>query len=150
MNKLYKYKKYLKIVYMNKLFILEIFFISAVIRFCILIFPFRKIMQFLGSEEKETSSYENNGNLLKAYNIAYIVKLVSKITLWKSNCLVQATTVQFLLKKCKIQSTIYLGVAKNKAGKMFAHSWLRCGNEILTGKENKQCFVCVGYFGFFT
>ena len=64
--------------------------------------------------------------------IRRIVTTISRYTPWESLCLVQALTVQRMLKKRNISTTIYLGVNKNN-NEMKAHAWIRCGRMYITG-----------------
>ena len=64
--------------------------------------------------------------------VRWIVTTISKYTLWESLCLVQALTVQKMLKKRNISTTIYLGVNKLN-NEMKAHAWIRCGKMYITG-----------------
>jgi hypothetical protein len=53
-----------------------------------------------------------------------------------------------MLKRRRIAATLYLGVAKdeNKAEKLAAHAWLRCGDVILTGAHGHRQFTVVAMF----
>jgi hypothetical protein len=50
-----------------------------------------------------------------------------------------------MLNRRHIDSTLYLGVAKEK-GSLIAHAWLRCGSRYVTGKEGVEKFTVVSTF----
>lgn len=64
----------------------------------------------------------------------------------KIKCFSRAITAKRILEKQSIPSTIYFGVAKDGNSKLIAHAWLRCGNIIVTGKEEMGRFTPVMFF----
>jgi hypothetical protein len=61
-------------------------------------------------------------------------------------CLVKAIAAMKMLERRQIESTIYLGTAKDKTGKLIAHAWLRSGPFYITGAEVVDQFVVVSKF----
>ena len=59
--------------------------------------------------------------------ISQAIHIVSKYTFWESQCLVKAIAAMRMLEKRGIESTLYLGTAKDESGKIIAHAWLRSG-----------------------
>ena len=51
-----------------------------------------------------------------------------------------------MLEKRGIESTLYLGTARDESGKMIAHAWLRSGPYYITGSEGMERFTVVGKF----
>ncbi len=72
---------------------------------------------------------------------------MSRHTWWESQCLVMAIAAMKMLDRRGIESTLYLGTARDADGKMIAHAWLRSGNIYLTGFEEMRKFTVVGKFG---
>jgi len=64
-------------------------------------------------------------------HISYLIKEAlrrsSSISPWINKCLVSSLAARCMLKRRKIHSDLYLGVAKNEAGKVIAHSWIIAG-----------------------
>ena len=58
---------------------------------------------------------------------------MSRYTFWESQCLVKAIAGMKMLEKRNIESTLYLGTAKDEKGELIAHAWLRSG-----------LFLCIG------
>ena len=141
-----KIKKLLSLSWTLKIMVFEALILTGFVRFAILFVPFNKLARRIG-KYKDESTYEVS-DLERATigNISWAVNRVSKRTPWESKCLVQALTVQFMLNKRKISSTVYLGLTKNKERKLKAHAWLRCGREIITGNDELGNFTVVAKF----
>ncbi|MDO5292497.1 MAG: lasso peptide biosynthesis B2 protein [bacterium] len=91
-----------------------------------------KLEKIMGIKGEESSMEIADEKLYIATTIAYHVNRLTQHMPWKEKCLVRALSVQRLLKKRKIPSTLYLGVGLED-GVMVAHAWLRCGNAYITG-----------------
>lgn len=81
-------------------------------RFKILKKPFNKLKEEMGTYNKESKKDVDLSEYRICNKVRWIVTTISKYTLWESLCLVQALTVQKMLKKRNISTTIYLGVNK--------------------------------------
>ncbi|MBT2642183.1 lasso peptide biosynthesis B2 protein [Bacillus sp. ISL-41] len=128
-----------------KLLLIEAFFLLAWARVVKRV-PFQKASQLLGKKMIESSRELDIENLQVAKKVAYAVKIISKYTFWESQCLVQAIAAMFMLRRRKIDSTLYLGTAKEKDGNLIAHAWLRSGSIYITGSEEMKNFVVVYKF----
>lgn len=95
-------------------------------------------------EETSTSQIHNNIDVLK--HVASALETMSKHTIWESKCLVRAIAGMKMLERRDIESTLYLGIAKDDSAKMIAHAWLRSGSYYVTGKEGMEKFTVVGKF----
>jgi hypothetical protein len=71
---------------------------------------------------------------------------MSKYTFWESQCLVKAIAAMKMLEKRNIDSTLYLGTARDESGELVAHAWLRSGPYFVTGSEGKEKYTVVGKF----
>jgi len=128
------------------LLLMATFVLTAFFRFLILLFPFRMIARFIGTEGIETDYDISNDSSYKIRTVSWAVIKISAYTPWKSNCMVQALAAQLLLKIFSIPTTLYLGVAK-KESNLIAHAWLRSGYMIVTGGENKETFEPINFYG---
>ena len=63
---------------------------------------------------------------------------MSRYTFWESQCLVKAIAAMKMLERRQIESTLYLGTAKDENGKLIAHAWLRSGPFYITGAEGME------------
>lgn len=126
-------------------FLAEAFCLLAFARFAILLIPFRGIAPFLGQVMAESASHDpENAGL--ADRISWAVQTAARHTPWQSKCLAQAMAAKMMLKRRKVCSTLYLGLAKEKGGAVSAHAWLRCGERILTGTPAHEQFTVVAHF----
>lgn len=110
--------------------------------------PFSKVAPSLGEHMKETpfSGYTEQ-DLLLLRKISRAVHVMSRLTLWESQCMVKAVAAMKMLERRGIPSTLYLGSGRDEKGQMAAHAWLRSGPCILTGKEGHEKYAVVGIFG---
>lgn len=108
--------------------------------------PFSKIAPSLGDKMKETPSDLNPEHRRTLGEISQAIQMMSKYTFWESECLVKAIAAMKMLEKRQIESTLYLGTAKDESGKLVAHAWLRSGPFYITGAEVKEQFTVVSKF----
>lgn len=116
--------------------LVEASFCLGFARLMVLTVSFRRFAPWLGKHMKE-SSYKIDSSRQKkeAIFISEAIHRVSPYLPWTCNCLAKAIAGKAMLKLRKIPSTLYLGVAKeDNKHQLIAHAWLRCGNQILTGK----------------
>ena len=121
-----------KIRIKDKLLFLEAFLLTGIMRFKILRKPFNKLKEEMGTYNKESKEDAELVEYKVCKKIRWIVTTISNHTPWESLCLVQALTVQNMLKRRNISTTIYLGVNKID-NEMKAHAWIRCGKMYITG-----------------
>ena len=128
-----------------KLLIIEAFLLLGRARILKAI-PFAKVAPSLGQHMGETSfSYkESNRKILK--QISNAIDIMSKYTFWESQCLVRAIAAMKMLERRNIDSTLYLGTARDESGELIAHAWLRSGPFYITGSEGMEKFTVVGKF----
>lgn len=108
--------------------------------------PFSKIAPTLGIHMNETSLSYDESNKLILRDVSQAIDIMSRYTLWESMCLVRAIAAMRMLERRRIESTLYLGTAKDENGKLIAHAWLRSGPFYITGAEVMERFTVVGKF----
>ncbi|WNF35283.1 lasso peptide biosynthesis B2 protein [Bacillaceae bacterium IKA-2] len=108
--------------------------------------PFYEISPQLGIHMEETviGYSEDDHQIIR--DISEAINIMSHYTFWESLCLVRAIAALKMLEKRRIESTLYLGMARNESGKMIAHAWLRSGPIYVTGFEGMKRFTVVGKF----
>lgn len=107
---------------------------------------FSKIAPTLGDHMNETPLSYNQSNKIVLMNISESLHIMSRHTFWESQCLVRAIAGMKMLERRQLESTLYLGTAKDETGKMIAHAWLRSGPFYITGAEEMKKFTVVGKF----
>ena len=138
--------KFLDLPWREKGLYLEVFFLTGIVRLVVLVLPFRWLAPALGKHMQESPDKEDITILKKARRIGRIIESVSRYTLWESKCLVQAIVGKIILRQYGISNTLYLGVGKDEQMSLVAHSWLRCGELILTGGHDLHRYAIVGKF----
>lgn len=128
MGKLFRFIKYSRF---KGLMLLALFY-SAKYRHEMLSLKGNEMKRNWGYEGKESTWDEPKDTYKYAARVGYVVDRICTRTVWESKCLVRALTAQRLLKRKKIDSTLYLGCGMDQ-DKMIAHAWLRCGEMYVTG-----------------
>jgi len=78
-------------------------------------------------------------------DMANLIRRASGRVPWRCLCFEQALAARMMLKRRRIGSTLYLGVARRRE-QLDAHAWLRSGDRILTGIGGIHEFVVVATF----
>lgn len=128
-----KLKKFIKLSNSNKLLIIKVVFITAIVRFAMVNIKFKILKKYMGEHNKESTWTLKTEEYVKIKKIRWAVITVSKNTPWESKCLVQALAAQRLLTVQGISSTLYLGVNKQTDISLNAHAWIRSGDVYVTG-----------------
>jgi hypothetical protein len=82
----------------------------------------------------------------QAGTIGWAVQAAAARTPWHSTCLAQSLAGYVILRRRGVPSVVYLGVAKDSAGEFIAHSWLRCGDLIVTGRGGHQRYSVIASY----
>lgn len=108
--------------------------------------PFVKVAPRLGAKTEETPIDHLTTDISQLKHISSALDVVSRHTLWDSKCLVKAIAGMKMLERRRIDSTLYLGTAKDENGGLIAHAWLRSGPLYLTGADVMNRFIVVEKF----
>jgi hypothetical protein len=109
--------------------------------------PFSSVAPSLGTHMSETTYEDIESESPLIEKISKVIDTMSRYTLWESQCLVKALAAMKMLERRGLESTLYLGTAKDEDGKMVAHAWLRSGAYYVTGEEEMRKFTVVSTFG---
>ncbi len=107
---------------------------------------FPRLAPSLGEQMQETPLQLNFNKRKELSEISQAIHLASRYTLWESECLVKAIAAMKMLERRNMESTLYLGTAKDDSGKLIAHAWLRSGPYFITGAEGMEKFTVVHTF----
>ena len=120
----------------------------ALARLAVLTIPFKRIAPHLGTTGAHSAEQVAPETAAAARRVGWAVRAVARRTPWDSNCLAQAIAAKRMLRRRRIPSTLYLGVARPvpEAGGLSAHAWLRCGAEILTGGRGHALYTVLSTF----
>lgn len=131
--------------YERRLFLLACF-VSAKCSLITSIYPIRKYAQMLGEMNLESPLILSKDQEASIVMIRRTILRVNRYTPWKQTCFTKAFTAKILLSRANISSTLYLGVAKDSSNNLIAHAWLRCGDQIITGREQMSKYTPVAFF----
>lgn len=108
--------------------------------------PFSRVAPVLGKQMEETTFTCDEASKIILKQVSDAIQIMSKYTFWESACLVKAIAAMKMLEKRKIESTLYLGTARDENAYLIAHAWLRSGPFYITGFEEMDKFTVVNKF----
>jgi hypothetical protein len=109
-------------------------------RIAVLRLPFRLIEPRLGQRMAESSQEIAGGE--PAGRIGWAIRAAARRTPWRSRCLEQAIAGKIMLRRRRIPSTMYLGVAVP----FEAHAWLRVGTVNVIGGGDLERYAVLATF----
>jgi hypothetical protein len=109
---------------------------------------FGTVARVMGLHRGETPELVDPGSLRDAAEIGWAVRTAAAHAPWTTTCLMQALAAAVLLRRRRIDATLYLGVANASGARdgLTAHAWLRCGELVLTGGGERGAFTTIGSF----
>ncbi len=130
----------------------QVFCLLGIARLALRLVPFRRLARHLGPLQVETPADAPPEHLAQARWVGLAIVRVSPYTPWTSNCFPQALVAKFWLRRRRIPTTLYLGVALTKIddsphSEMIAHAWLRCGSLLVTGGRGHERYTVTASFG---
>ncbi|MCT8138138.1 lasso peptide biosynthesis B2 protein [Anaerobacillus sp. CMMVII] len=140
-----KLKVFFKLDRKTKLLLVEAYLYLGWARI-LKVLPFAKVAPSLGIQMEETSLTLKNANKETLRSVSHAIHVMSKYTFWESQCLVKAIAAMRMLEKRGVESTLYLGTAKDTKGILIAHAWLRSGPFYVSGFEGMENFTVVSKF----
>ncbi len=112
--------------------------------------PIRFSLKYLGVKNIDLSRSDVSCDPSVLFLIRQSIYLVSKNLPWRSKCLDQAMTAQWMLSRRNLPTTLYLGMRKSDNAKKSydAHAWVCCGNMPVIGVQPQVGYVVVGRYSF--
>jgi Transglutaminase-like superfamily len=123
----------------------------GLLRIATLTLPYRRVASLLRLSPSPAPDGPASGWLPdcadhRAGAVGWAVRAAAARTPWLSTCLVQSLAGYAILRWRRVPSVVYLGVAKDTAGRLTAHSWLRCGDRIVTGGGDHQRYSVIACY----
>ena len=119
---------------------------TGIARILILFVPLKKFSFLLGTHMKETPEIATAENRVLLRTVGLAISRASRFVPWRCKCYEQAIAAKMILRSYGLETTLYYGVAKDQNNQLIAHSWLRCGDYIVTGRPGMKRFTVVGTF----
>ncbi len=135
-----------QISWYERFLLIEAVSMLGIARAALRILPFRCIAKGVGKIMSEPSRSENTMNQSASEQIGWALETSSRYTPWQSRCLVQAIAAKLMLRRRRIKSELYLGVAKRSDGELTAHAWLRASNQEITGGYMQDEYTVLAMF----
>lgn len=142
----------------HKLLLVRAWFLLAWYRGALAVFSIRRLCSsFHHSAGFAAAMPSPLASQNEAREMGRLVAAASRVTPWKSQCLVQVLAVQHLLAARGISGTLYLGVRLYKpdsrpnqlpifASGFSAHAWLSCGDTVVSGETGCGDFSVMSSF----
>jgi len=142
-----KARRFLAYTPRQKRMLAEAWLLLAWARFLKLL-PFASAIRLLGASREETPHAPDPAEAAAIRQTGAALLIMSRHTWWTSNCLVLAMAGMAMLSRRGIESTMYLGTARDpRTGGMIAHAWLRSGPWVVTGAKEIERYTVVAVFG---
>ena len=136
--------RFLELPLREKNLLVEAWIMLGVSRGMVLSLPFRWIAP--GLRANLSGSYAPGSRLAQAETVGWAIRVASRLTPWKSNCLAQAIAGKRMLQRRQLASTLFLGVRKGEEKQFEAHAWLNCESLVLTGGHDHGGYSVVSTF----
>ena len=131
----------------EKRLLLEAAFWLTVFRAAVSFVPFRVIAGLLGRKRGESAgTFPGPAGRGEVLAVARALRVMGRSLPWESTCLVKAAAGKRMLSRRSSPATLSLGVARDGVNKVAAHAWLRSGDVILTGAEERQRYTVICTF----
>jgi len=134
----------------EKVLFFEAFLWLGLSRLALKLSSFKKLISALGCYPADANAVSNEPPPTQegACQVGWAVRAAARHTPWQSRCVVQAITVQKMLRRRAIAGIIFLGVAPDtdNPSRLKAHAWVRSGDTILTGAAGYRRFTIVSTF----
>lgn len=113
----------------------------------LLLVPFRWIAPRLGKAMTESPPEISPAERELALKVSWAVQSAAAHVPLGFVCLPQAIAAKWMLRRRRLATTLYLGVARPDEIKFTAHAWLRAGDKILTGRAESLTHTAIAWFG---
>ncbi len=117
------------------------------VKLLLLLVPFRWLAPRLGKAMTESPPEISPAERALALRISWAVQSVAAHIPIGFVCPPQAMAAKWMLRRRRLASTLYLGVARPGESKLTAHAWLRVGDKILTGRAESFTHSTIATFG---
>lgn len=140
---------FLGLSFQEKQLFAQAYFMLGLMRCAILTIPFKRLTRFLvHCQDQPSPVILSSEEVEVALLVSCAINRASKYTPWKSACLAQALTAQYMLRWRGVPGAFFLGLMKtnNAEQKMTAHAWSTCGDLIITGENGHEHFTIISVF----
>jgi hypothetical protein len=126
--------------------LIEASFCLGVARLAIKFLPFRWIKRGWGGSQATLPGKTEAATSAFLERISRAVATASRHLPWDCSCLAQAMAGKAMLKRRGIPSTLYMGLTTDGEARVRGHAWLKCGEQVLTGRQGMEGFAVIAAF----
>jgi hypothetical protein len=108
--------------------------------------PFRRLAGRLGGQRQASPTQIDDATRDRARQVGRALRVARRRLPFQSRCLVMALAALLMLRRRRLDSTLYFGVTNRDGDKLQAHAWLRVGDVMVTGGAGRHGHVVVGQF----
>ena len=94
---------------------------------------YRRLRAFLAARPRNLPKYEGSeiAAVKTSKHVSYLVTVASRYGLYHATCLRRSLLIWWWLRRMGIQTELRIGI-KKQDGQLYAHAWIRLGNEIIS------------------
>jgi hypothetical protein len=132
----------------DRALVVEATIFLALARLALLCLPFRVIARRLGQHTEQTPVADDPHRVRIGRRITWAIDAASVRAPWRTRCLEQALAGKAMLRRRRIPSTLYLGVARGTVDgrPLDAHAWVRMGTLLVTGGGQVERYTVLSSF----
>ena len=110
----------------------------AVARTMLVVMPFRRLVARLSAAQTAAQREADPAVLSR---VGRAVAAAANNVPWRSDCFPQTIAARMLLRSYGYVSTIHIGVERAGEGDLAGHAWLTCGETVVVGGEDLDCYT---------
>ena len=127
--------------------LIPLFLLSGLLRFAVLLLPFRWLAPILGEYNGNTklSVLATKEQELLARQVGWLIRAVCCRTPWQSKCLIRAMLAEIVLRYYRIPCVVFLGLNHGDVSgrELEAHAWVTAGRVYVSGGNGHATFIVV-------
>ena len=143
------YGAFARLSWADRRLLVEAVLCLAVARLWVLLIPLRLLSRRLGRRGGESSiAAHSDATARMLAHITWSLQAISHRLPWRCACIEQGIAAKRMLRRRRIASTLYLGVARSPEpdSQPTAHAWLRSGPLFITGAPSHEQYTVVSSF----
>ena len=133
--------QWLRISWADRWLLVEAITFLSLVRLAIKLVPFSRLAPYLGEPVSMPDIELSQTTEALVKRIAWAINIMAKYIPWTPSCLEKSMAAKRILRRRKIPSTLYLGVAKSNPNEFDAHAWLQSGTVIVTGEVDHERYI---------
>lgn len=116
------------------------------VKLALRVVPFRRLATYLGGHGQASPTEVDNATRDCARLVGRALRVARRRLPFQSRCLVMAIAALLMMKRRRLDSTLYFGVATGDGDELQAHAWVTVGDVMVTGGAGRHGHVVVGQF----